>query len=502
MARSSTAELEALVARLQRENAALRSGEATPVGPAVPHRRSRAWSVLSAVLIVIGLVLAPIAVVSSWAKLQLSSTDQFVATFAPLADDPAVQDFISAQLVTAIESKVDIPGITADLFDGLKELGLPPRAADALGLLEAPAVAGVQNLVATSVDRLVASDTFSDLWAGALRVSHKQLTATLEGDPNAALAINSGELGIQIGPLVDEVKKRLVAQGFGFAASIPAIELTVVVATADAFTTAQLVYGLAIAVGSWVPILTLVLLAAGVLLARRKVTALVATAVALGILMLILAAGFGIGRYFFLAATASTTLPSDAAGAIYDQLIQLMQSTTTALIVLAFTIALIAWFSGPYSLAAKLRGFIGSGISSVRRAAEHRGITTGRFGLWMYRQRVLVRVLIAVVASAVLLLSRPLHGSTIVWTAVLALLAVLVAELLQRTGEELDTEADAGAGDVGAGGVGAGGVGAGGVGAGDAGAEPAGPLDDGADAVSSGGADDAEAVLENSDKKP
>ncbi|PPL19107.1 hypothetical protein [Microterricola pindariensis] len=495
MARSSTAELEALVARLQRENAALRSGEAPDAGvgdsppdaPHAPHRRSRAWSVLSAVLIVIGLLLAPIAVVSSWAKVQLSSADQFVATFAPLAKDPAVQDYISAQLVTAIEANVDIAGITSDLFDGLKQLGLPPRASEALGLLEAPAVAGVKNLVSTAVDRLVASDTFAELWAGALRVSHNQLTATLEGDPNAAVTVNGkNELGIQIGPLVEEVKKRLVAQGFGFAANIPAVQLTVVVATADAFTTVRLVYNLAIAVGSWLPVVALVLLAAGILLARRRVGALVATSIALGVVMLVLAAGFGIGRIFFASAVASSGLPSAAADAIYDQVVQLMQSTTTALIVLAFTIALIAWFSGPYSLAAKLRGFIGSGISSVRRAAEHRGITTGRFGLWMYRQRVLVRVLIAVVASAVLLLSRPLHGSTIVWTAVLALLAVLVAELLQRTGEELGTEGDAGTGAVGAG---------------DAGAGPAGPLEDGADAVSVGGADDAEVVLENSDKK-
>lgn len=488
MARNSTAELEELVARLQRENAALRAGgapdaDAAPPGTphTAPHRRSRAWSVLSAVLIVVGLLLAPIAVVSSWAKVQLSSADQFVATFAPLADDPAVQDYISAQLVTAIEENVDIPGITADLFDGLKQLGLPPRASDALGLLEAPAVAGVKNLVATAVDRLVASDAFADLWAGALRVSHNQLTATLEGDPNAALTVNgSNELGIQIGPLVEEVKKRLVAQGFGFAANIPAVQLTVVIATADAFTTVQLVYNLAIAVGSWVPFLALVLLAAGILLARRRVGALVATSIVLGIVMLMLAAGFGIGRLFFASAVASSGLPSAAANAIYDQVVQLMQSTTTALIVLAFTIALIAWFSGPFSLAVKLRGFIGSGIGAVRHAAEERGITTGRFGGWMYRQRVLVRVLIGVVAGAVLLLSRPLHGSTIVWTAVLALLAVLVAELLQRPEPARAAPGDSAPGDTGP--------------------DEQGPDGQGPGDAAAGGPEGADPVLEGSDK--
>ena len=61
--------------------------------------------------------------------------------------------------------------------------------------------------------------------------------------------------------------------------------------------------------------------------------------------------------------------------------------------------------------------------------------------MFLYKQRVLVRVVIGVVAAAVLLLSRPLSGATIVWTAVIALLAVLVAELLQRE-ELLAVDAD------------------------------------------------------------
>lgn len=445
MTRRTKAELEALVATLQQENEALKlhgsqSGATAPdaagAGPGTAqraHRRSRGWAVLSSALIVVGLILAPISVVSSWAKVQLSSTDQFVATFAPLADDPAVQRYISAQVVAVVEEQVDIPAITADVFAGLDQLNLPPRAAAALQLLEAPAAVGVQNLVKNAVDSLVASDAFSDIWAAALRVSHRQLTATLQGDSNAALAISgSGELGVQLGPIIDEVKSRLVDQGFAFAANLPSIQRTVVIATADAFTTVQLVYGLAIAVGTWVPFVALALLAAGVLIARRRVGALIATSVTLGLIMAALAAGFSVARLFFVSSVSPGLMPSDAAGVVYDQVIELMRSTTAALTVLAFLIALVAWFSSRYPLAVKLRGFVGSGVASVRTAAARRGITTGRFGSWMWHQRVLVRVLIGIAAAAALLLSRPLHSSTIVWTVVLALLAVLVAELLQR----------------------------------------------------------------------
>lgn len=452
MTRRTKAELEALVESLQQENEALKSSvlvaEAADaadqqfhdmLSSSVPQQRSRGWAVLSAALIVVGLILAPLSVVSSWAKVQLSSTDQFVATFAPLADDPAVQSYVSSQVIAVIEEQVDVPALTADVFAGLDELSLPPRAAAALKLLEGPAVVGVQNLISSSVNTLIASDAFSDVWASALRVSHRQLTATLQGDANAALAISgSGELGVQLGPIIDEVKSTLVAQGFAFAANLPSIQRTVVIATADAFTTVQLVYGLALAVGTWMPFVALLLLAAGVLIARRRVVVLIVSAVALGVIMAALAAGFSVGRLFFVSSVSPSLLPSDAAGVVYDQVIELMRSTTTALMVLAFMIAIVAWLGSRYPLAIKLRGFVRSGVATVRLAAEKRGLTTGRFGEWMWRQRVLVRVVIGLVAAAVLLLSRPLHTATIVWTVVLALLAVLIAELLQRQHPVLD----------------------------------------------------------------
>ena len=73
-------DLQARVAALEAENAALRSG---PTGSGPRPRRSRA--VLAVVLIVLGVMLAPVAVVTGWAKWTLTDTDRFVATYAPLA---------------------------------------------------------------------------------------------------------------------------------------------------------------------------------------------------------------------------------------------------------------------------------------------------------------------------------------------------------------------------------------------------------------------------------
>ncbi len=135
------------------------------------------------VLVVVALLLAPVAVISAWARIQLVDTDQFVATFAPLAEEPAVQSYIGDQVTAAIEEQVDIPTLTSDLFDGIKQLDLPPRAEQALGLLEAPATQGLQSLVSGIVDRLVESPAFAEIWRAALTRSHQAFVAAVQGDP-------------------------------------------------------------------------------------------------------------------------------------------------------------------------------------------------------------------------------------------------------------------------------------------------------------------------------
>jgi hypothetical protein len=439
---SSELDLRARIAALEAENAILRDGStatdgaaagaATSVIEARP-KRHRGRTVAAVALVVIGLLLAPVAVVSAWARLQLVDTDRFVATFAPLADDRDVQVFISDQVTTAIEDEVDIPSLTEDVFDGIRSLDLPPRAEDALGLLEGPAAEGLSRLVGTTVDRIVTSDAFADIWTAALRASHRQFTAALQGDPDAALAIGpEGSLSVQLGPVIEAVKQRLADRGVDFASAIPVIERSVVIAKADSLVLVQTVYTLAVAVGTWLPFVVLLLLVAGVLVAKRRSAALVWTAGGLALTMILTLAGFGTARLFFVGTVSPSIMPAGTAESIYGGLTELMVSTVAAIIVLAIAVALIAWLSGPWRPARTVRGLADDGFGAIRRSAEERGITTGRFGEGLHRYRVAVYAAIAVIASLVLLASRPLETSTVVWTVVIALLAVLLVELLRR----------------------------------------------------------------------
>jgi len=427
--------LEAENARLRVEAEVPRAAAATPVKT---RRSGRGRVAAATVLVIIGVLLAPIAVLGGWAKNQLVDTDTFVATFAPLADEPEVQAYVSDEATEAILASVDIEAYTSAVFDAIKDLGLPPRAEQALGLLEGPATQGIESLIGQIVNRFVTSEAFGDIFEQALRTTHTQTIAALQGDPDAALQISGdGELGIQLGPIIEEVKKRLVDAGVGFAASIPAIDRTIVIAQADSLVTVQIVYALAVSVGTWLPWVALAFLVAGILVAPRRRTAIIWTTSALAFSMVVLASGFGIGRLYFIGTVSPAIVPTGAAEIIYDQIIDRMFATTVALIVFAVAAALIAWLSGPTPTPAKLRGFADAGFGSVRRSAAERGLTTGSFGAWLGRQRVLVFALITLGAVAVILFTRPITVSLVVWTIVVALLLIALVELLQRPADEV-----------------------------------------------------------------
>jgi len=72
------------------ERAGLTGDERGGAGPG-PAGRQRWRTILAVLLIVVGCVLAPLAGVAVWARNQVTNTDRYVRTVAPLASDPAIQ---------------------------------------------------------------------------------------------------------------------------------------------------------------------------------------------------------------------------------------------------------------------------------------------------------------------------------------------------------------------------------------------------------------------------
>lgn len=435
-------DLRARVTLLEQENQTLKSETREK-----PRRRPVGRSIVAGIVLAVAVLLAPIAAMGTWARLQLVDADRFVATFAPLAEDPAVQDFVAAQASAAIQEQVDLTAVVGEVFDGLRELDLPPRAASALTLLEAPAANGLTSLVDGVIHDVVASDQFADIWAQSLRFTHERAVAIMQNSPDTALQLaDDGVLSIDLGLVVDRVKSVLTERGVGFADLIPEIDRSIPIAQADALVLVRTVYQIAVAAGFWLPWVVLGLVVAGILIARNRPRALFWTSAAFAVAFLLLSAGLGIGRTFFIGAVSPSIMPSAAAQALFDEVTTLLSSTIVALAMVGVLVAVWAWLAGSSRSAVATRGILESGFSGARSTWERRGLSTGRFGLAVERFHGPIVIVGMALALLILIVTRPVSFGSVIGVTIGLLVFMILVELLRRptaASEPPDAQADA-----------------------------------------------------------
>lgn len=425
-----TAALAARIAALEAENARLREPEPAKASTG----RWRAW--VSALCIVVAALLVPVSIVAAWARVQLVDEDSFTATLAPLASDDAVQSLIIDETMDAITAKVDFLQLTSNVIDGVSSLDLPPAATTALGLLKQPAADGLESLVDRAVTRVVTSDAFADVWATATRAAHRALTTAATSDGGGLVVRTDDGVGIQLGAIVERVKQNLTDQGMGVAGLIPAVDRVVIIGTGENLALIRTAYAVSTAVGYWLPLVSLGLFIAGILIARRRSTALLGTGAGLLVGGGSLALGFSIGAVVVGSVASQLDLSPSALAVIYQQVSSGMSHTAAMIAVIGLVVIVLAWVNGRWRGARALRTGVGSLNAGARTALLHRGIDTGAVGTWLYAQRALVRTVIAVLGIVWLLALRPLTVGDIVLVLVVGLLAWWLAELLQRRPDE------------------------------------------------------------------
>lgn len=420
-------DLTARIGTLEAENEVLRG--ATPAPAPMTRGRWRAWA--SAVCIIVAAILVPLSIVSAWARVQLVDEDSFVATLAPLASDPAVQSMVVDETMDAIRAQTDFGRITSDAIDGVASLGLPPAAVSALTLLKQPAADGLESLVDRAVTRVVASDAFAGVWSTATRAGHRALTTAATSD-GGGLVVRTGDgVGIQLGAIVERVRQNLTDQGVGVAGLIPRIDRVVILGSGENLVLVRTGYAVAAAVGYWLPLVSLALFAAGVLVARRRATALVGTGVGLLVGGGSLAIGIAVGASVTAVFAAQSGLEPVAIGVIYAQLSDGMAHTATIVAVIGVVLAALAWSRGRSRSATALRDGVDAVNSGARSWLAARGVDTGGFGRALFERRVAVRAVIVVLALIWLVALRPLTVGEIVLVTGTALIAWWVAELSQ-----------------------------------------------------------------------
>ena len=397
---------------------------------AVKKSAGRSW--LSAIALILAVALTPAAIVTNWATSEVTSTQRFVSTLAPLAKNPAVQQTIITEVTTIIEKQVDIQDVTSSLFEGLgNALNLPDAAKKALDLLAAPAASGIETMVQTLVTDVVKSDAFSSAWDKTLTLTQEQTVALLSGNPNSEIKLASdGTLTLPLKPIIVEIKKELVKQGVGFASAIPEVNTSITLGKVPELALARVVYQVGVGVETWLPWVVAGLFIVGIAAARRRPRALVAAGSVLLAVMALMAFLFTSGR--IVATTVIDPNYSPIVGAVYDALIAFVLSVVLGLAIASVVAIVTGWAFGASESAAKFRQFSNKQIGAVRQSVDPENKYFAESSKVMHQYRIVARVVviggIALILSAIVPLTP---GDVIGWT-IAGLVILFAYEVLQR----------------------------------------------------------------------
>jgi hypothetical protein len=421
--RAEVAELRAAVSAP--EEKAAEAGE-TADRPA--RGRGRGKSAAAVVAIVLACVLAPVSVLSVWAKSQVFDTDRYVETVAPLADDPAVQAMVTQRITTEIFSRIDVTQLTSEAVTALQGQ-LPQGVGQNLQALAPVMANGVQNVVRDQIGNLVATSAFADAWAEANRAAHDELVATLSGQ-GRALQVQGTTVSVQLATFVNAVKQRLSDRGFTLADRIPEINASFVVLRSPDLPRIQRGFDALNTLGLWLPILTLALFAIGVFLARDHRRALIGAGLGLALSMLLVGIALAVARLAYLDAVPPSDVPPSAAAAIYDTLVRFLREGIRAVGLAALVVVAGAFLLGPSRTATTVRSAATAGSAAASRGLSSMGVRVLPVSQKLSPHSHGLRIGLVVVAFMAFLLPAYPTPALVLWIAVGLLLALLVVQVL------------------------------------------------------------------------
>ncbi len=279
------------------------------VGPCLEGVPRSVRSPLSAVLLVLACLLVPLGALSTWTRYEIGDEDNYVATMAPLASDPAVRAAVADAVTGAVMAEVDV----------------------------GPLQGTVTTFVRDAAGSFTGTAAYRTAWEAANRAAYDAVRRA-RGDADGAVTID-------LAPITQRIKRQLSDDGVPFASRIPVrhAEVTVLRSSDDLGWLRQ-VFTVLRGAGPWVPAGAVVLAVAGVLLARSRRRAVVAVAVGVALAAGLLLGGVGVGRGLMLG-----DLPSDvsrgAAGAVYDALTASLRMSSWAVVGVGVLVGVGGWLS-------------------------------------------------------------------------------------------------------------------------------------------------------------
>jgi hypothetical protein len=365
-------------------------------------------------MLVVAALLVPLAITGVWAKNQVSNTERYVQTVAPLAKDAAIQRAIADRAATALTDAVDVPKLLDE--------AIGPKAQ----VLAPPIEAALTNVADDVALKLVKSKQFDKLWVTANREAHSKLVQALEGNKNASPDAVAVDLSGTVAKAAEKLKSLGVPLTLNASTSGSA--------TLELYSSKQIgevrgYYRLATTAATVAPWAVVLLLALAAFVAPNRRQGLIGAGLALAVGAALLLGGFGIGRELFISNAQSAAAAAD----LFDILLRFVRSATRAVLALGVVIALVGWSFGPSKAAVSLRRGLGRATSAAGDAASARGMGGGKVGRWAREHRGALQVLVGVVAAFTLVVwSRP-TANVVLWIALAASLGLLLIEVVVRT---------------------------------------------------------------------
>ncbi|MGX2996127.1 hypothetical protein JNUCC64_17895 [Streptomyces sp. JNUCC 64] len=276
---------------------------------------------LSVALITAACALLPVATVAAWARVELADADAYTAAMAPVATAPGVRAALADAVADGVLRQVD--------------RGAPPLDRDALR------ESAVRGFVRDAVGSFTATDAYQDGWDTAHRTAHGVVMDAVR-DPGGE------RVTVDLAPVTERVRQRLVEDGVTLARRIPVQPTVVTVLPGeDPRRLREGVHMLELA-GLWLPVGSVALALGGILFATVRRRAVTATALG--------AAGAAGALSVAIAVCRELTLGDlpphvsrAAAGAVFDALTGSLRTAAWVVLALGLVVGLTGWAAGRFA---------------------------------------------------------------------------------------------------------------------------------------------------------
>jgi hypothetical protein len=438
----SPEELEAEVERLRAEREDLEARVESL--EAKPQKRQRTRRILTPILVALSILVFTITVPAAWGARTVLNTDRYVATVAPLADDPAVQASIATKLTDQVFSALNVQ---ATLSDALAALG--GRAT----VLAGPLTIAVKGFVRDQVEKVVASDAFKTFWVEANRFVHTQVLAILRGDA-ATISTREGKVLLNLLPLVNlalgsiqTVASDLVGRDVALpqiseedvpSAAIAKLEQAlgvdlpdtygqVVVYDSEDLAALQKALYLFERLLVLLLVLILILVAASLLVSTRRRRTLIQLAAGAAVGLVVIRRIAIMSRDTVFDRVDTQRFPS--VRVLTDDLMESLFRYTAILLAIVLLVLLIALITGPYPWAVTVRGWVRDGTHAIAAAFSGERLPDSGRVRWLRDHRDALMLGGAVFAVALLLLFDLSLWGFVIAGIVIALYEIALARL-------------------------------------------------------------------------